>query len=213
MVREGYHLNELLKEQLKGREIPIFHATDPDLRGGRRLRAGWRVDWAMFVPTESGQTQKAGRIDVHLARPLGNIPRLDGGFANLALADLDLGQDVGLPSGQTLAQALGIRNVLPPRTIDLPGLPDHETPLWYYILREAELQQQGYRLGLLGSEIVGEVLVGIIQMDPLSYLSRHPGWLPTFSSGGDFTLTDLLEFAYRPLPGGATRPPTKEPVT
>jgi hypothetical protein len=48
------------------------------------------------------------------------------------------------------------------------------TPLWYYILREAEVQTDGETLGQLGSRLVAETLVGLIVNDPDSFWSQ-PG--------------------------------------
>src|SRR5205809_1873853 len=46
------------------------------------------------------------------------------------------------------------------------GLSSHgwrdETPLWFYILREADVVGDGDRLGPVGGRIVGEVLVGLL---------------------------------------------------
>jgi hypothetical protein len=40
---------------------------------------------------------------------------------------------------------------------------DTATPLWYYILREAMVQANGDKLGKVGSRIVAETFVGLIQ--------------------------------------------------
>jgi hypothetical protein len=51
----------------------------------------------------------------------------------------------------------------------------------------------------VGARIVGEVFIGLLQLDPASYLSTNPSWIPTLprrSGGtGDFRLVDLLTFA------------------
>jgi hypothetical protein len=50
------------------------------------------------------------------------------------------------------------------------------TPLWYYVLAEAEVLGEGRRLGPVGSTIVAEVLVGLIRRSPNSVLNTHnPG--------------------------------------
>lgn len=69
-----------------------------------------------------------------------------------------------------------------------------ETPLWFYILREAAVREDGERLGPVGSLIVGEVLLGVIDADPSSQRSVDPGWRPSLPrrQPGRFTLTDLL---------------------
>ncbi len=69
-----------------------------------------------------------------------------------------------------------------------------ETPLWYYILREAAVREDGERLGPVGSLIVGEVLLGVLHGDPAPQRSMDPKWRPSLPSRhpGRFTLTDLL---------------------
>jgi len=80
------------------------------------------------------------------------------------------------------------------------GLDDH-TPLWFYVLREAEIVQNGERLEPVGARIVTEVLVGLLEGDRTSYLTQDPDWepfLPTVDpsrTGEDFRMIDLLRFA------------------
>jgi hypothetical protein len=72
-----------------------------------------------------------------------------------------------------------------------------ETPLWFYILREAEVRHNGERLGDVGGRIVAEVLLGLIGGDPNSYLNAESEWsaeLPSVQEG-HFTMADLLRFA------------------
>jgi hypothetical protein len=77
-------------------------------------------------------------------------------------------------------------------------------PLWYYILREAEIREDGERLGGVGGRIVAEVLLGLLKGDPLSYLHIEPNWEPELpaAKNGDFTMADLIRFA---TPDQATR--------
>ena len=78
---------------------------------------------------------------------------------------------------------------------------DDRTPLWFYILREAQVTQNGERLGPVGARIVTEVFLGLLQGDKGSYLSQDPEWqpfLPTVDAskkGDDFTMVDLLRYA------------------
>jgi hypothetical protein len=74
---------------------------------------------------------------------------------------------------------------------------ERSTPLWYYVLREAELVEDGLRLGPVGGRLVGEVVVGLLQCDTASYLSFDPGWRPTLPSRsrGHFQIVDFLTFA------------------
>ncbi len=52
------------------------------------------------------------------------------------------------------------------------------TPLWYYILAEAEQTAGGLHLGPVGGRIVTETLIGLLRADPTSYLSVHPRFKP-----------------------------------
>jgi hypothetical protein len=74
-----------------------------------------------------------------------------------------------------------------------------EAPLWFYILKEAELSPyNGERLGPVGGRIMAEVLVGLLQRDPNSYLYLDPSWKPTTPiapATGQFTFVDLLKYA------------------
>jgi hypothetical protein len=76
---------------------------------------------------------------------------------------------------------------------DLQPLNLHNrTPLWFYILREAQVTANGEHLGPVGGRIVAEVLYGLIEGDSLSYLGQDPQWTPTYSTNGAFTIVDLL---------------------
>ena len=81
----------------------------------------------------------------------------------------------------------------------------HDTPLWYYVLKEAQMRHGGRCLGPVGSRIVADVFVGLLQGDGESYVNNGiPGWTPTLPAGtpGTFTLADLFRF----LPAEAVNP-------
>lgn len=74
-------------------------------------------------------------------------------------------------------------------------------PLWFYVLREAAVAENGERLGPAGARIVAEVFIGLMQGDNKSFLTQEPDWrpfLPTVDAslhGHDFSMIDLLRFA------------------
>ncbi len=70
-------------------------------------------------------------------------------------------------------------------------------PLWFYLLREADVLVGGARLGPVGGRFVAEVLVGLAMHDPSSLLRDDTGWTPILPSAtvGEFTVADLLRFA------------------
>jgi hypothetical protein len=49
----------------------------------------------------------------------------------------------------------------------------------------------------VGARIVGEVFLGLLELDPTSYLSQNRPWRPTLPSRarGTFGMVDLLTFA------------------
>jgi hypothetical protein len=58
-----------------------------------------------------------------------------------------------------------------PRITRVRPWPRRQTPLWYYILREASVFTNGVRLGPLGGRIVAEAIIGMRQLDKSSYLN------------------------------------------
>ena len=114
--------------------------------------------------------------------------------AVISLAERNLlrGKRLGLPSYQDVAEAMGIT----PYTNAQLGLTNPgwggQAPLWFGILKESELAENGTRLGPTGRQIVAEVIIGIIDADKDSYFHSPQAWSP---AGGSFGIADLLLFA------------------
>ena len=209
MVRPSYFINDFLRGATGGRRFPIFTGNTrldnlENLNGFRPLPDDWGFEWKYFyagLTRERFLPQPSYRIDDELAFPLGRLndppplPRL----VSLAQRNLLRGLRLGLPSGQTVARAMGIEP-LSARELDLesvaPSFAEH-APLWYYVLREAGVRCDGRRLGPVGGRIVAEVLIGLLAGDPLSYLNVAPGWRPELRGArrGDFSMPDLIRFA------------------
>ena len=190
-LRQGYRVNDRLGP------VPVF----PDLMGFSEVPAERRVDWSLLFDVPGRPpAQRAKRIDGRLPEYLIALPQQISGadpgdaYASLANRDLQRGQAIGLPSGEAVAGALGV-GPLPPEQV---GLAEHgwtdETPLWFYVLKEADALNDGDRLGPVGGRIVGEVLVGIIDADPESMRSVDRSWTPTLPSHqpGRFGIADIL---------------------
>src|SRR4051812_3736678 len=190
-IRDRYQVNENLGP------CPVF----PDLMGFGPVPPEHAVDWTLQIDVDGHPpAQRAKRIDARLPSPLIALPTQISGsepgtdYASLANRDLQRGQAVGLPSGESIAHRLGV----PVLSAEQVGLSEHgwtgETPLWFYILREADALGDGDRLGPVGGRIVGEVLVGIIDADPESFRSVAPRWTPTLPARrtGAFGLADIL---------------------
>ena len=182
-IRHRYQLN------LQSEPVPLF----PDLLGFRAVPRECAVDWKLFFDSPRGPSaQRSKKIDGKLVRELIELPVAVTGeceiedYHSLAVRDLQRGHGVGLPSGEAVARHIGIT----PITAEQIGLASvgwqGETPLWYYILREADVCAGGYRLGPVGGRIVAEVLIGLIDSDATSYRQNSGGWRP------QKTLSELL---------------------
>jgi len=90
-----------------------------------------------------------------------------------------------------------------------PGKPlNGNTPLWYYVLREAEYYGfdraaegltscfGGQHLGPVGSRIVAETFIGLLWRNSQSYLRRWPAFTPLIPKHGPkFILSDIVRYA------------------
>jgi hypothetical protein len=73
------------------------------------------------------------------------------------------------------------------------------TPLWYYVLKEAEELQNGACLGWVGSFLLAETFVGLLTADRASFVHSQD-WMPRAGrfgcrADGRYTVLDLLRFA------------------
>jgi hypothetical protein len=174
-IRHRYQLN------LQTDPVPLF----PDLLGFRAVPRERTVDWTLFFDAPGATTaQRSKKIDGKLVRALIEMPVAVTGeceiedYHSLAVRDLQRGQGVGLPSGEAVARHMGIA----PLTAEHVGIASTgwqgETPLWYYILREADTCTGGHRLGPVGGRIVTEVLVGLVDADATSFRQNSSDWRP-----------------------------------
>jgi hypothetical protein len=179
-----------------GEPYPLF----PDLVGFGPIPAEHRVDWAMLFDLPGRlPAQRAKRIDGRLPASLialpnqvvGDVPAAE--FGSLAVRDMLRGNATDLPSGEDLARHVGIEPLSSSEVGS--GFTGAATPLWFYLLKEAEVREDGDRLGPLGALIVSEVLIGLLRADPGSWLSVHPSWKPFLPARDTFGLADLLTFA------------------
>jgi hypothetical protein len=190
-------MRQTYRVQRGGDELSLF----PDLIGFRPVPSDRIVDWSLLFDLDPDRPAARARpIDGCLPDALLNLPGAitgaldDQDFGSLAVRDLQRGVATGLPSGEAIARQVG-EEPLGPQEIGLGEFGwSGETPLWYYLLKEAEAREDGERLGPVGSLIVGEVLLGIVDGDPGSFRSVEPSWRPTLLSrrSDRFTLADLL---------------------
>jgi hypothetical protein len=216
MVRDAYHINDFVRKRIRGPDgpVPIFLPDRPahdelaDLNGFRRLPPQWAVEWKYFfdLPGSGMRPQASKKIGVRLSEHLARMPAsvAPGWPRSLAQRTLMRGRSMGLPAGTTVAKAMGV-DALSPAQLDLEGELEGELakhpPLWYYVLKEAEVIEKGRRLGPVGGRIVAEVLLGLLWKDPLSYLKAEPNWHPVKGiarEDGTFDMARLVEFAKTP---------------
>ncbi|MFY1828444.1 peroxidase family protein [Myxococcus fulvus] len=198
-IRETYKVNASYAN------VQIFDLHQP----GTFLSPEKRVDWRNFFDMGSGVTPQGAKLfDTYLASELLNLPEAlipgfdhpqyqgkpDPLYLSLAGRNLLRQNEFTLPAGQTVAEALGATRYANSQ-LGLPtGWGSTVAPLWYYIIKEANLANQGRFLGPVGGRIVGETFFSVLLNDPTSFL-HNKGWKPTYGSGGDFTIVDLLRIA------------------
>jgi hypothetical protein len=175
--------------------------ADPvDLRGGRRTPRRF-IGWQTFFDFEDGQMRTNKRIDRRISTPLFQLPlgAISSGAPPISLPQRNLLRHLtwSIPAGQRIAQMMGVQMLHLQELAGYGVALENQSPLWYYVLAEAETLANGLHLGPVGGRIVGEVFIGLLQLDPGSYLTGRPGWTPTLPArtAGDFRMTDLLRFA------------------
>jgi hypothetical protein len=184
---------------------PATGSGEPDdLRGGLRNPRRF-VGWQTFFrfPGFEGDVRPNKRIDTKLSTPLFDLPlgAIPAGAPPTSLAQRNLLRHLTwrIPSGQSIAVAMGVTPLNEGHFADLRSIHPHfvqSTPLWYYVLKEAEVLEDGLHLGPVGGRIVAEVFIGLLRTDPEGFLTRQPEFTPSLGSlPGEFHMTDLLAFA------------------
>ena len=170
------------------------------------LPSNWIIDWRRFfdlgtpADTPNFEFNQARRLDPFIIPQLHDLP---GGGGSLPFRNLKRGVMMKLPSGQDVANFMKPHVKKPMLTPDeIASGPDgavakelglhKKTPLWYYILKEAQVRTGGERLGPYGGRIIAEVFTGIVQGDKDSFLSQA-NWKPSLGPvKGRFTMADML---------------------
>ncbi|WP_193308490.1 peroxidase family protein [Halorubrum halophilum] len=211
MIRDAYDVND------RSGNVPLFPSEpneSPTLRGFGPVDHEVTVDWTRLLDTGDGAYQRSRKIDALLPPALFNLPM--AGEDSLAVRNLLRGEALGLPAGQDVARRMGIDPIRNEEFGEESGVmqtlrrhgrgADPDAPLWYYILDEARYQQDGERLGAVGSRIVAETLIGLVERDETAYPNAAPdGWepsLPRLVPTGGYTLADLTAFAEEARPDG-----------
>ena len=200
-----------------GGELKLASNWIADFRRLYDFKEAGRADLA--VP--AGKFNRAMRIDTTLVNPLKNLPAgtfggpqvpFDDPRANLAFRNLTRAKMVRLATGQQMARFVKNKSVnLTALTktqlkngsggATLDGLTQvqrqaflRDTPLWFYVLREAELNNG--KLKGVGGRIVAETFHRAMEGSTASIV-RDPAWRPTLGPDSNtFRMVDLLLFAF-----------------
>ncbi len=162
-VRQNYQVNDSLSGNLF------------DFGGFEAVPIGKNVDWKFFFDLDGKSFLKCRPIDTKLASALFDLPFAEVGLKNLAKRNLVRGQlTFGLLSGEEVARRIGIKPLPKHHVIKKLGL--KQTPLWFYILAEAE--RNGGKLGKVGGTIVGGTLLQLLLQDKNAYINKNPDFNP-----------------------------------
>ena len=149
---------------------PLFHLSDTRVHNESDLPAPPLPSQLAVRTLQRGASTRLATGE-EVSRALGRVPL----------------SERGLPGGETSWNTLG--------ELGLSG----RTPLWYYILLEAEIETVGVSLGTVGSQLVAEVIDGCLRTDPASYLScfgsswKPPPW--KLADGGTREIRKLADVA------------------
>ncbi|HEX7517203.1 MAG TPA: peroxidase family protein [Chthoniobacterales bacterium] len=217
MVRNAYRLNCRQKRVVIGELMTLGQKASP-------IPDDYLIEWGTFfdgLPT-SGPQASSSFIDTSISRAMHGLSsgtiRLSNSReppdpSNLPVRTLLRGARAGLPSGQEVAEMLLAQGriksddrlttlQLTEDTCDRSGSVlreiglEQNTPLFYYLLKEAELAAKGLTLGPICSHIVSEVIQSALEADADSYMSlvgsnwKLPSWC--FPSGSRRPINSLI---------------------
>jgi hypothetical protein len=177
---------------------PVTYDRD-DLLGGYPAPRRY-VGWQTFFDFGDGNVKNNKKVDTTISSVLFTIPvpaiapHTQTSPTVLPQRNLLRQLTWGLPSGQSIAQAMGLTPLSAADLADIAAVYAPfatSTPLWYYILAEAKIVADGLNLGPVGGRIVTETLIGLLRADPTSYLSVFPRFTPFL--GTDLTLGSSLD--------------------
>ena len=223
MVRAAYNWNAVFDNGAGSLDLLFaFSGLSGDFLGDPRLPSTWIADFrrlydfgdagkpGLIVP--AAKSNRAMRIDTKLSNPLAHLPGFAPDEDNLAFRNLTRARMVKLATGQQMATFLKNKGVALTKLTSaqvrdgnngavLDGLAGQQrdavianTPLWFYILREAELNQG--KLKGVGARIVAETFHRAMEGSQTSIV-RNPTWRPTFGPDETtFRMVDLLLFAF-----------------
>jgi hypothetical protein len=179
MIRPAYEFNDTFgtspgKASARLQELFTFTGGRGRLPGAR-LPHVWVIDWSNFLGENEDAVRNARLTDTAIAEGLDSLFDSNPALRNLPARNLRRSYVLAIPTAQQVLAALGEgAGVAPLTSAELDGFAGgllaelgyrDATPLWFYVLLEAELRASGRHLGTLGSMIVAETLVGLLVED------------------------------------------------
>ena len=183
LVRPIYRINTAVAPRL-----PVFSFPDDptsNLGGFRPSPPNFAIDWAFFFPFDAtrviGKPQASYKIDNSLVFPLSLLPLPETGTgpASLARRNLLRSMQLGLPSGQDVARAMGVQplrddKILIGKAVEPEAGQEPESqpitgvarsfagkaPLWTYILAEATAGAFNIRDGHIEGKQIAPMRLG-----------------------------------------------------
>ena len=223
MVRAAYNWNKIFDDGFGTLDLLFnFTATSGNLGGFPRLISSWIADFRRLYDFPAGghstlgvppaKFNEAMRIDTRIVNPLEFLPGFSGIEANLPFRNLTRANMVRLATGQQMVTFLRSKGIsitkltraelhhgdgganLDKLTKTQRDRVLTDTPLWFYILREAELN--GGKLTGVGARIVAETFHRAMEGSEYSIV-RDASFKPTLGPNqSTFRMTDLLFFAF-----------------
>ena len=187
--------------------VPIFGDDgDSNLNGGRPIPADLVMEWKTSFPSiptsrlaSPERSTRSCRCLLPTSPAPSSRPRPNGPPRSAQQCAESASE---LPSGQQVAGHARPRPVERNPGSQQRSRMGRRGTVWFYILSEPNCRPtERERLGQVGGQIVAEVLVGLLQRDPNSYLYLDPCWKPVppiAPMAGQFTFVDLLKYAGAP---------------
>lgn len=217
MIRSSYYLNDdFFKSESLERLfmlIVLSNKLAPTLNAGYPNLPSYRIiEWRKFL---EGGRNFARRIRPQMVDPLARILNEANvkvkGEPRLAVQDLKRAYMMRIPSGQALAAQLKVdeQEILKEKDLLDAAVSEkqrqaltsgllNKTPLWFYVLAEADkVYRTGgvdrFKLGPVGGRLVAEVIIGLIKNFPDSFMNTT--WRPSITNKETFMLSDFLQLA------------------
>jgi Animal haem peroxidase len=163
----------------------------------KQLPSHWVADWSMLTTANDQASSGSDLIDTHVAGAMINmgspvVPFGNSDHGSIVARNILRGFHRRIPSGQSIAQAVGfpvlapdkIAQLLPPVAASFAVANEltQQTPAWLYFLMEAEAETDGQRLGPVASRIIATTIIGLFKLNGQSVLNADKGqWGPDIS--------------------------------